>query len=37
MLENEKTITKRTAKDYEEFIEKANKEILTHKSRVGIK
>ena len=37
MLENEKTITKRTVRDYEEFIEKANKEILTHKSRIGIK
>lgn len=37
MLDNIKTITKRTARDYEEFTASANAQILIHKSRIGVK
>lgn len=33
----QKTVIKRTAQDYEEFIAKTNLEILDHKRRIGIK
>ena len=32
----QKTVIKRTAKDYEQFISEANAEILTHKKRIGL-
>ena len=31
----QKTVIKRTAKDYEDFIKSANLEIAGHKSRIG--
>lgn len=37
MRSMEKEITKRTAKDYEEFTVSANAQILVHKKRIGIK
>jgi len=37
MRSMEKEVTKRTAKDYEEFTVSANAQILIHKKRIGIK